>query len=680
MSKVDSRYDIKSEIYFPKKLNDLQGKKFRIPIYQRKYAWRETDIKLLLKDLKEATSNHFIGNIVVEEVDTEVYDVIDGQQRLTTLYLIGLIGKQEGLFELSYEVRENDKAFLYKLKHENKIDERVVEKLDAEFHPDSQLVENIKTIMQEFGEVEYFEKGVFAFTVLKPEEVDIAKYFEVMNSRGKQLEQHQVLKAKFLQCIEKKDHAIYAKLWDYCSRMDVYIEDVIYQYEKQEYDKKSKQSKPVISQQKLRQELLQFAMSTNKMNIQPFFSKANGTEREDFITIHKALDAPDKEELLHEGVNRYRSFIKFEYFLLHVLQLHLAKEETSDVNVELKDSKLIEQYENKLNFLKRVMADEMNDEEKVEIGNIAKSFLHTLFRYRILYDYFFFKRFLSNDEPFIAKLGDAAKGIDIDRYSSKRVIRQILNLQLLFNFSGDFYVQHWTQTVLRWIVNNLETYSLKEFYKKYVYFLEQFDRNIMNLRLNDGDLQKCYLQYGVEAYSEPNSLNCDKLKAYLHNGTGTQHYWFYRLDYILWRDFDWAGANTKSPFATDEKFKYIDIPGKFRLSRLNSVEHIKPQNRKEEWKSADEECEDCPNEGENRVDCFGNLALISQHMNSALSDESEIKKSLIQKQLDRGTIESLKMLIFYSNIKSSTDITLKYCKDHQKEMIEYLCEQNNNGE
>ena len=121
------------------------------------------------------------------------------------------------------------------------------------------------------------------------------------------------------------------------------------------------------------------------------------------------------------------------------------------------------------------------------------------------------------------------------------------------------------------------------------------------------------------------------------------------------------------------KFQYKNIVNSFRLSRLNSIEHIFPQNKKDDWRNNDEKsCGDCPKACAERIDCFGNLALISQHFNSALSDDSENKKENIQRQLNRGTIESLKMLIYYSNINASSDMTVKYCQEHQEQMIDFL--------
>lgn len=69
---------------------------FSIPNYQRDYAWKEQNLDDLWEDLLEAekaTSDemgHFLGTIVVAEVSNnqQVYDIIDGQQRATTLFML----------------------------------------------------------------------------------------------------------------------------------------------------------------------------------------------------------------------------------------------------------------------------------------------------------------------------------------------------------------------------------------------------------------------------------------------------------------------------------------------------------------------------------------------------------------------------------------------------------------
>lgn len=68
---------------------------YSIPQYQRDYAWKEKNFKELWEDLREAIEikggqGHFIGTIVVSrnDEDKRIYDIIDGQQRATTIFMI----------------------------------------------------------------------------------------------------------------------------------------------------------------------------------------------------------------------------------------------------------------------------------------------------------------------------------------------------------------------------------------------------------------------------------------------------------------------------------------------------------------------------------------------------------------------------------------------------------------
>ncbi|ETD25732.1 DUF262 domain-containing protein [Helicobacter canis] len=73
----------------------FNGKRFSIPKYQRDYAWKEKNLDELWEDLLEAKSassdsmGHFLGTIVVaKEPNTDVYHIIDGQQRSTTIFML----------------------------------------------------------------------------------------------------------------------------------------------------------------------------------------------------------------------------------------------------------------------------------------------------------------------------------------------------------------------------------------------------------------------------------------------------------------------------------------------------------------------------------------------------------------------------------------------------------------
>lgn len=66
--------------------------KYIIPPYQRAYSWTESECDELLQDLKTAfqknkSEGYFLGNLVLATASRDDYEVIDGQQRLTTLIM-----------------------------------------------------------------------------------------------------------------------------------------------------------------------------------------------------------------------------------------------------------------------------------------------------------------------------------------------------------------------------------------------------------------------------------------------------------------------------------------------------------------------------------------------------------------------------------------------------------------
>lgn len=65
-------------------------KQFFIPVYQRAYSWEESQWKTFLEDLEEATkgeNHYFFGNVLLEKDGNNRLDIIDGQQRLTTIII-----------------------------------------------------------------------------------------------------------------------------------------------------------------------------------------------------------------------------------------------------------------------------------------------------------------------------------------------------------------------------------------------------------------------------------------------------------------------------------------------------------------------------------------------------------------------------------------------------------------
>ncbi|WP_090142504.1 DUF262 domain-containing protein [Limnohabitans sp. DM1] len=70
------------------------GKKYRVPSFQRDYAWEEEQWEDLWNDIQELLnaprSFHYMGALVVEAVTDREFQIIDGQQRVATLSVLAL--------------------------------------------------------------------------------------------------------------------------------------------------------------------------------------------------------------------------------------------------------------------------------------------------------------------------------------------------------------------------------------------------------------------------------------------------------------------------------------------------------------------------------------------------------------------------------------------------------------
>ena len=113
----------------PKLVGDVAGE-FFVPAYQRGYRWGTEQIKMLLNDIWEnGDLNYCLQPIVVKKMGDAKYELIDGQQRLTSIYLILKYMKQllpfiEMKFSLSYQTRDRSAEFLLNL-DPNKANENI---------------------------------------------------------------------------------------------------------------------------------------------------------------------------------------------------------------------------------------------------------------------------------------------------------------------------------------------------------------------------------------------------------------------------------------------------------------------------------------------------------------------------------------------------------------------------
>lgn len=126
------------------------------------------------------------------------------------------------------------------------------------------------------------------------------------------------------------------------------------------------------------------------------------------------------------------------------------------------------------------------------------------------------------------------------------------------------------------------------------------------------------------------------------SGVKFAHYWFYKLEFIMWF----------------QNFRSIDSWKKFRLTAKSSVEHISPQTPTERD----------DNRFTQTIDHFGKLALVSRSLNSQYGNLPFNEKRQRFLNNNKGHLDFMKMYLIYENEQWNDDKALA----HQKEMIDFL--------
>lgn len=144
-----------------KSISQMSGMKFMIPDYQRGYRWSKKQAEQLLDDVKDFYKvKHADGEfyclqpIVVKHLDGNEYEVIDGQQRLTTIFIIiktlseiiEYVNSEFELYSICYETCPDSEAFLRELDTDDSKKNDCVD-----FYHMYKVYETVKTWFKEQG-------------------------------------------------------------------------------------------------------------------------------------------------------------------------------------------------------------------------------------------------------------------------------------------------------------------------------------------------------------------------------------------------------------------------------------------------------------------------------------------------------------------------------------------------
>jgi len=206
---------------------------YAIPLYQRNFAWTYDEIEQLLNDVADAfqekRDNYYIGTLVVNE-ENDLFKIIDGQQRTTALNLIALALKHEFGFDrlkavnLTFPARRKSNENIQKLFINEKISEDDENELTRGYRHAKDALKKVlgERQLEPQPFVDYLFNKVIIFRSILPKDLDLNLYFERFNSRGEQLEAHEILKAQMMAKfgIDQEMAQKFARIWDACAEFD----------------------------------------------------------------------------------------------------------------------------------------------------------------------------------------------------------------------------------------------------------------------------------------------------------------------------------------------------------------------------------------------------------------------------------------------------------------------------
>ena len=503
---------------------------YAIPLYQRNFAWTYDEIEQLLNDVADAfqekRDNYYIGTLVVNE-ENDLFKIIDGQQRTTALNLIALALKHEFGFDrlkavnLTFPARKKSNKNIQDLFAKKKISEDDENELTRGYGYAKDALKKVLEERQFESESEsffnYLFDDVIIFRSILPEDLDLNLYFERFNSRGEQLEAHEILKAQMMAKFgtDQEMAQKFARIWDACAEFD---KPVIKAFQIRSRPKDTYEEGEKI-----------FGKEFTNFKLESVFEKIRVKKIEqrsllDAITQTKY----ESSSLVNNGadVSNYTTVIDFPTFLL---QSFFIMEGSDEITFD--DKKLL-----------TIFQIERRDRKWVQqFGNLLLTMKH-------IFDTFIVKNVqLENETEWQIKRGqyETYQGyvrINFQKNTFENLNKNIILLQSMFavTFTAN-RDSRWLYEILQFLFNHIKELNQVEFASQFKDFLEKMAVRYAEERLFTED--KTIKKYGA-------------IPVYAFNF----------VDYVLWQN-------------REELKKDYDIDFKdFKFAYRRSIEHWFPQN------------------------------------------------------------------------------------------------------
>lgn len=651
---------------------------YMIPIYQRNYAWEEGEITELIKDVYDSFQNakdtYYIGTLVTYNRGNGVYEVIDGQQRLTTIYIIlNAVGIKEIKNRLTYGARKVSSSTIDKLGNYPNLGDNYDVDIENGYKYAEKVIKDIETQQLE-GFKKYFLEKVHIIHYEVPKDVDLNHYFEVMNSRGEQLEKHEIVKSMLSQYLKKKDLSTFNCVWEACSEMSVYIQQVF-------------------------NDTNLFGNNLENFKIDCFESIPRLDDSEGKCTIMQLLKKPFvrmEEEFNIEQRDKFQPIIDFPNFLLIVLKITLMKYE------DFKPTEFILDDKELLNEFKKALELNKNHQEE-----FVRLFAFNLLKARYNLDNYIVHHSLGDKE----QLGDNPWKLQF--YCQKKKSGYIENLakpkiqdelvQLLSMFEVSFTPKqrkNYLFYCMLYLFENIEPQI-----EEYLIFLRNLaDKYFYDVYMNPACLNE-RKQPSPNAFDNAllldGRMNVENIgfedvdykvrfeEIYEQGKADVPLFVFNYTDYKLWKKYanELRGNKTKKEAKVRSRFFEklgckdfgLEPFDSFYFSRTRkSLEHYYPQAKAGEGKKL----------SSNEINCFGNFAMIGAEANSSGSNLNPYSKVLhyTDRKYNQIGVASLKFKIMMQkcqdnyiamhndklNRESGMEWNEEDIQEHQQRMLDII--------
>ncbi len=635
-------------------LSQLDKYDYSIPTYQRPYVWGDEQLKKLLDDfyksfITDPNSAYYISTFLTKE-QGDLAELIDGQQRFTSLWLISFaisrihpdsslakFLKKGNNLRLGFEIRQEVSDFLNDLLTEDKTAKKIYDNAFIENYP---YLRNIaKALVYINGYIKqlpadrlkafsnYIYQNVYLIKNTTPENTDLNKLFSTINSAGVQLEQTDIIKANLLNLID--DKVMYGKIWEACENMNNFFE------------RNARVSFPASDWNAINMEHLN-PFDANVFKYESSSDNGNDTSVafsiDDIVIDEIAPYTPPQKHYLNEKERDSeeiycRSIINFGQLLLHTYRLHLKIEDLNDFEGTFHVNRLITIF--------KAMEERKNPDE-------IKRFFLLLWDIRYLFDKYVIK--------WVSDIDNKTESLELVNFNkneksyysrTKYAKSASLMLQSVMYFTGDYLRQYWLSAYLDYLYYNHKGNTATS--ENHLQYLEKID-NDFSLNKSNTDKELSWIMMHQTA-DLPQEFDIEE---YLSSaqGTGFKHYWFQKLEYILWKNWE---------FEKNEMFL------NYRITSKNSVEHIYPQHPENRTQH--------PEIGGKYLHSFGNLVLLSVAQNSEYSNKSvAVKKTMFKEKQE--TYDTLKS---YYVFKEDVEWTIAQIEEHKNKMIDTILKHYNHA-